>query len=297
MISEKNVIDEDYKEPKQQTKEWLQRRQKGIGASDCPIVMGSSPYKTRYKLWAEKCGIEEAEEAGFAAKRGIILEPMARAIYEVQTGNRVEPKLVQMREYPFMMASLDGWNQEKEIVLEIKCNGKENHAIALEGRLPLYHEQQVQHQLLVSGAKLAHYFSYNDGYGKLVEVEANHKMQAEILEACEAFWKLVETKTPPELSEKDYVYIKDDRMLDLAGAYKDIDESIKAMEETKEGIRKQILLHVKHPRTKIGNLSISTVYTKGNVDYKKIPELKNVDLDQYRGKGYNKTTFRIDKNF
>ena len=33
----------------------------------------------------------------------------------------------------------------------------------------------------------------------------------------------------------------------------------------------------------------------GNVDYKKIPELKNVDLDQYRAKGYNKTTFRIEK--
>ena len=40
----------------QRSEEWLQWRSKGVTASDIPIILGLSPYKTRWQLWAEKVG-------------------------------------------------------------------------------------------------------------------------------------------------------------------------------------------------------------------------------------------------
>ena len=42
------------KELVQQSEEWLEFRRSRIGASDAPIIMGVSPWKTHYKLWVEK---------------------------------------------------------------------------------------------------------------------------------------------------------------------------------------------------------------------------------------------------
>ena len=38
----------------QQSPEWFEWRKTGITASDMPIIMGVSPYKTPWQLWAEK---------------------------------------------------------------------------------------------------------------------------------------------------------------------------------------------------------------------------------------------------
>ena len=40
----------------QRSPEWLQWRSQGITASDIPIILGLSPYKTPWQLWAEKVG-------------------------------------------------------------------------------------------------------------------------------------------------------------------------------------------------------------------------------------------------
>ncbi len=45
----------------QNTPEWHAFRRKRIGASDAPVIMGISPWKTPYQLWIEKTsGIESS---------------------------------------------------------------------------------------------------------------------------------------------------------------------------------------------------------------------------------------------
>lgn len=67
---------------KQNTKEWLEWRSQGIGASDAPIIMGASPWKTPYKLWLEKTTGQSDFQGNEATERGHALEDSARQCAE-----------------------------------------------------------------------------------------------------------------------------------------------------------------------------------------------------------------------
>ncbi len=43
----------EFIKAEQRSEEWLKLRREGLGASDIPAVLGISPYKTPYQLWAE----------------------------------------------------------------------------------------------------------------------------------------------------------------------------------------------------------------------------------------------------
>ena len=40
----------------QRSDEWLNWRSLGVTATDIPVILGLSPYKTVWQLWAEKTG-------------------------------------------------------------------------------------------------------------------------------------------------------------------------------------------------------------------------------------------------
>lgn len=64
-------------------------RRNWIGASDVPAIVGVSPWKDAYSLWAEKTGKVPASEAGDAAKWGNILEPVILDCAATALGKRV----------------------------------------------------------------------------------------------------------------------------------------------------------------------------------------------------------------
>ena len=45
----------------QRTPEWLEWRALGISASEVAVILGRSPYKTPWRLWAEKTGLVRPE--------------------------------------------------------------------------------------------------------------------------------------------------------------------------------------------------------------------------------------------
>jgi len=279
----------------QQSKEWLAWRKARVGASDTPVIMGLSPYRTPYQLWAEKCGIETPEQAGYAAQRGIAMEPAAREAYTLLTGIEMTPKVVEFSTLPWFVASLDGINEDKQLLLEIKCNGKTNHSLALSGVIPEAHYWQMQHQLLAANLLVGHYYSFDGENGVMIVLEANLLDQAKILTAAKLFYESVQKREPPELSARDFVEIRDEKMHDLVGAWKDLEHSIKDLEKTQKAIREQILLGLKHPRVKLNGVSITTSFRRGNINYSSIPELKEVNLEAYRGRGSNVVSFREEK--
>lgn len=62
-------------------KEWLEWRKLGLGASDAPVVMGVSPWKTRHQLWLEKTGQKVDEPTNqYILDKGHAMEPKARAL-------------------------------------------------------------------------------------------------------------------------------------------------------------------------------------------------------------------------
>ena len=62
----------------QNTPEWLEYRKGHVGASDVPIIMGLSPWRTRYQLLLEKKGKLPGQKENASMRRGHEMEEAAR---------------------------------------------------------------------------------------------------------------------------------------------------------------------------------------------------------------------------
>ena len=98
-------------------------RDKYIGGSDIPIIMGISPFKKRFDLLLEKAGLKENDfEGNEYTEYGNILEPKIRDfINEKYSKNFVEYKKINGD----IRCHLDGYDEDMEIgVLEIKTTSQ-----------------------------------------------------------------------------------------------------------------------------------------------------------------------------
>lgn len=201
----------------QGSKEWLEWREAGIGASDVPVVLGISPFKSRFQLWAEKAKLTKPApfhpRAVSAMERGKLLEPEIRAWYERKTGRTVTPKTVVHPTYPCIRASLDGETNDGRNV-EIKAPGKTDHAAAKKGKVPKKYLAQTQIQMECAGLAVTDYVSHDgtrdlttgqlsDEGGVIIEVGADPSYQKQIVDACLEFWQLVQDQRPPSVDMTD----------------------------------------------------------------------------------------------
>src|SRR5258708_3180213 len=107
---------------RQNSTDWHDWRRGGLGSSDAPVVMGNSPWTTPRKLWEIKTHrIDEPDPDNIATRRGRQLEAAARAAYERETAEIMEPHCVSHDQLSWMRASLDGLDLEGSLVLEIQC--------------------------------------------------------------------------------------------------------------------------------------------------------------------------------
>jgi putative phage-type endonuclease len=274
---------------------WTAWRKKGLGSSDAPTIMGVSPWKTRFQLWEEKVGIGKPFMGNFATQRGTEMEPRARAAFELESGYDFSPIVAEHANYPFIRASLDGFNKEINSILEIKCPGKEDHETAKSGKVPEKYWPQLQHQLLVTGAAQCFYYSYDGETGATVVVKPDVEYIKSLLEAETAFWDLVMNKVPPEMTDKDAEIVEEDKYVYLADQYAEVDAKIKSLEAELKKLKEIIVEKCTHARTKIGKLTITRSVRAGSVDYTKIPELKNIEVDQYRKEPTAVVTIKVGK--
>lgn len=277
------------------SEDWHEWRKKGLGSSDAPVIMGVSPWSTPYKLWETKIGLTKPNFSNYATQRGHELEPVARAQYELETGVAMPATLAVHESYSWLRASLDGWDDLTKTVLEIKCPGKDDHETAVNGKVPDKYYPQLQHQLLVTGAKMVHYYSFDGNKGVLVEVFPDLEYIDKLFNTELAFWKLVETKTPPELTDADIKKCSDAKLLDLADKLVILNDGIAAMEKEVAAIKETLKSAMDHPLVQFGRVKAQRVYRAGNIDYKSIQELENVDLEHYRKPGTEYFTFKIEK--
>jgi putative phage-type endonuclease len=187
----------------QNTEPWLQWRKTGIGGSESGSVMGVNPYCDAYELWQRKLGLLPEVQVNDAMQRGHDLEPVARQIFEIETGIKMPPACYeQLGTYSFLHASLDGISIDERLILEIKCPGLKTHSEALSGKIRPYYYSQIQHNLVTTGAELCYYFSYTDVDDvepwKIIEVTRDEEYIARLIEREKRFWNCVLTETPPD---------------------------------------------------------------------------------------------------
>ena len=158
-------------ELEQRTPAWDEFRLNKISATMAAPILDLCPYKSRYDLWKEATGLKERDPMNSFMQRGIELEDVARKKIEEQTGIVFPPFVVQHDDYDWMIASLDGLNQEKKIVLEIKCPGKTSMEVARSGKIPANYYAQMQHQMAVTGYSICYYYVFDGENGTKMEVE------------------------------------------------------------------------------------------------------------------------------
>jgi putative phage-type endonuclease len=262
--------------------EFVRSRKNYIGASDAPVIMGVSPWRTPYQLWEDKLDLAPEQEDTFALRRGRELEPVAREAYSVYTGHIVEPKQVFHPEIPYMMANMDGITDDHSIAVEIKCPGEADHQTAKQGIVPEKYRPQLQHQLAVIGINQIHYFSYRDGDTALVEVERDEGYIKRLLLEEKKFWSCVENLSAPSLTDRDYAERNDSAWANAASEWTLVSKQLEEL-KLKEKLHRETLIQLAGEHNCIGNkVKLQKILRKGTVDYKAVPELKDVDVEKYR---------------
>jgi len=197
----------------QGSEQWKEYRSTRLGASEISAVLGLSPYMTAFELWQLKTKRKPPIVANFAMQKGIRLEPVARKMVEERFKLDLTPKVFTDDELPFLVASLDGFDEESKINWETKCPGKEEHYNTHKGPPEKYY-YQVQQQMMLSGAEKTLFTTFFEDAPKEYKiqhcwVEPDPAAFELIRLKAKEFWRHVEDDTPPKLSDRDWFFEKD----------------------------------------------------------------------------------------
>lgn len=279
----------------QGSQEWLDYRLTMRNASETAAVLGVSPWMTPYQLWLLKTG-RSTTKATAGMQHGTDMEPAARAAYEEQTGNVMQPLVLQDGPYS---ASLDGMTLDGELVVEIKCPYRgQDSALWREvkaGWVPDHYAAQVQHQLMVSGAALAHLWVFDGVQGLLRPIEPIEHAVQRIRDGWDQFQVYLDSDTPPPLTDADTVLREDAGWTAGALAFSEAKQAADVADAAVAKARDELLALAVHPREQGSGVSVTRYWKAGNVDYKRVPALQGLDLGLYRGKSREEVRVAISQ--
>lgn len=177
----------------QNSPEWFDLRKTKRTASETPIIMGLSPWSSPSKLAVEKFGNKPvAPLDNPAVRHGHRYESKARSYFEHVHDIKMPAHVLVRGDY---LSSLDGWNRKENEILEIKCpftyNESDTWVKACDDEVPDHYMAQIQHQLMVSGARLCHFWVFDTRRikGIRVIVDPDPKYWVRILAAWDLFVK------------------------------------------------------------------------------------------------------------
>lgn len=194
---------------------WLQKRQKGIGASDAAAILGLSPWKAALTLWAEKSELLEPVDLGDKeyVEWGNILEGPIATRYVAKTGRTlIDHGRYDIRfsdQFPWMHCTID-----REIV-PIEGNGDGPGDLSIknvgayklkdwETEPPVYYQVQLQHELIVLGWTWGSFAILIGGNTfHWLDVARNDKFCKFLIEKEEGFWDSIQRGNPPAPDSSD----------------------------------------------------------------------------------------------
>lgn len=269
--------------------EWLAWRKTGLGASDSPIIMEVSDYKTPLQLFEEKLGISETPVNEYITGKGNRNEPRARALYELHTGVDAPAVNVAHADFPWLRASLDGLTPDRFIEIKYVGNG-EKWELAKAGIVAPCYVPQVQHQAFVTGLP-GDYVCFNGEEIIIVPVLPDMDYLNNVwFPKVQSFWfDHVLKKVPPPEVARDYKQIRDKNIQALLERYRELKQNNDIIAKSVDLLKEEIFSKLEHRRAQWDGIKIIPKARAGNIDYKKVlkkylPELDPTELDQFRGK-------------
>lgn len=301
----------------QRTPAWHQWRNEGISASEADIVLGVSPYKTKYRLYAEKKGLilPENLDRNPHVRRGIRLEPIARRAFEDRHNTMLLSVCAESDEHPFIRASFDGID-DNGIPVEIKAPTEANFRDAQcvgdpetssfiseeefrdaqqnrkESKLYKRYYFQVQQQILVANSDSAWLSLYlNEREYLDIPIPRDDNVINAIIFEARKFWEYLKTNTPPERDPNRDVFIPSGAQLDrwntLASSYHNAEDlildyksKIMVLEEEQTQIESNLLqLMGDFAHAESAGLRVSLYLQQGSIDFRAALKSLVPDLD------------------
>lgn len=261
------------------TEEWVILRRNKIGASDAPVIMGVDPYRSPSELWEEKM-IGSKQFTSKAMRRGHDLEPIARDLVCKSHQSWYSPIVAQSDEYSWMIASLDGYDEVTQKIIEIKCPNDATFAhIESTLEVPIHWEYQMQHQMYVTGQSKCTLIVFNGDYFIEVVVNRDNTLIERLIEKELSFYQSMVTyqQPEPELPERT-----DEAMLDAMKEYLKAKEALELAKEYEQICKDSVIYLSQDKPFRCAGKNVKKIIRQGNVDYSKIEFLKGVDLTPYR---------------
>ena len=196
----------------------------------------------------------------------------------------MQPLVVVEGEYS---ASLDGLTLGGDRLVEIKVPFKGRDSTLWKtveaGCLPEHYQWQVQHQLMVTKAKVADVFVFDGMEGIQLEVRPDPSAWPQIHTAWEAFMGCVTDARTPPLTTRDTRTRDDPEWLSAAAAYLELRTAYDALGSNLEEAKAKLVGLTGHAKEQGGRVSVTQYWKVGAVDYRRVPALQGIDLDQFRG--------------
>lgn len=281
----------------QRSDAWQAWRTQGIPASETPIILGYSPYKTPWRLWAERTGLARLPDLSNNphVQRGNRLEEAARQWFEQRYDTLLMPVCAEADEEPTLRASFDGLNDAGEPVelkvpaaktfAEVRSHGRASTAYRL-------YTPQVQHQLYVAGAETGYLVFYQDAdHVEVFELPRDPALIRRLVAEGLAFWEAIQSNREPEKDPARDLFIPTGEQAEvwraLAGRYRRVHARVQGLEaELKTGKRDRdalqtdlIALMGDALIAESDGLHISRFCAKGSVDYPELLKALLPDLD------------------
>lgn len=275
----------------QNTKEWEEYRRSRLGASDANVIMGLSEYKTAFQLYNDKINQVKTVDSipNYVQNKGHKFEKKARNTWEIISGKDYPPLIVISDEFPYLMASLDGFNAEDNTCWECKYVGKDifNFVKKKKECIPQYFPQ-IQQQLLLTGASKCVLFviredEENFEFAHIEVLPDLDYMKNKLIPTMAKFWKMLQDKTPPPLTEDDVLDLSDnDILVGLLAQYKEVTDRYKKEEIAKKDLTDRIFKIAKHPRNICHGIKITTSKSssKEEIDYETLLQDLKIVIDK-----------------
>lgn len=301
----------------QRSPAWFSWRREGITATESSVILGLNPYMTPWRLWCEKVGraLPADLSSNPLVRFGIEHEDEVRQLFEVRHSEIVMPACGEFDEDPLFRASFDGLTSAMEPV-EIKCpsettladvrqNGPDSTAARL-------YRIQLQHQLMVCGAKRGWLVFFDRTTEELVEfeVERDENLIAEIRSKGREFFDryVAKRKEPSKDPQRDIYVPQGDvevaRWNQCAADYAAAQEALDALQKridaysaVKDRCKDELtammgdFLHAD-----FAGIALTKRATRGTVNYKALLTSKGIaesDVEAFRGKGSESWLVRL----
>lgn len=274
----------------QRTDEWLAWRKHGVSATDSAVILNLSPYKTRWRLWAEKTDrmLPPDLSKNPNVQFGVQNEATARVLFEQKHGTFALPQCAEFDAEPIFRASFDGLLPD-ETPLEIKCPSTRTlEEVRTKGRdseaFKLYNVQ-VQHQILVAGASHGWLVFYDPEARDLIEfdIERDDRLIERILTEGRAFYEMIVKDIEPERDPERDVFVppegeKRQAWIRAANDYLTADRDIKRLQAQLSGLlqvqsqAKSVLVNLLGGNLKgdFAGVSVTRSVVKGRLDAKRL---------------------------